>query len=843
MKKILIISLMLCTSMAIMAIPAKRKPRTITQPDGSKITVVLRGDENFHFYTNENGAELVKDSKGIYRKASTSEAKAMREKWAKKLKARNNSYVRKARKIKRMVENNGVVGTKKGLVILVNFTDVSMKSANNRAAFNEMFNKEGYDKNYHIGSVRDYFKDQSYGKLTIDFDVVGPYKLSKSLSYYGQNVDNEGEPNDNGSDAHPASMVAEACKLANADVNFKDYDWDGDGIVDQVYVIYAGYSESSSDEPDDIWPHSWWLSEGAKHEDGPGALTLDGVTIDNYACSSELAGESGNRMAGIGSAVHEFSHCMGLPDFYDTGDAGNFGLDSWSVMDYGAYNGPYISDTEDYQGNVPAGYTSYERMYCGWLTPTELSYACKVNGMQPLTQKDEAYIIYNDAFKDEFYMLENRQLDSWDKYGYGHGMLVLHVDYDEDVWFDNEINNKTNHQRCTIIPADNQFATGYNAFYGTYYATEEDLEGDPYPGTSNNTALTDTSTPKATLYNKNTDGQKLMGKPIENIAESTSGLISFKFMGGIYVEAPVANEASAISLSGFTASWNAVEGAKDYTIELISEDKEAPEPVETRILFEDFSKMKNSAESAEVTEENEAQKMSTTGWYFYKVFECMGKIRLGSGKYGSEFATPYLNTTTGAVIVRFKEAVYKTDKTTIGVWILDENDDDVTYQEVEITGTANQMQEHVLLFSDVPETFCVDFYVDEAGHRYYLDDVEVISLEGTVNREVQTFTGITDTKYVFNNLDPTKVYSYRVRANTAEASSVWSNIINVELSATTIPEDVNRDGEVNGLDVLKVYKFMQTSTGSTSGVVEDVNGDGDVNGLDVLKIYKYMQSH
>ena len=842
MKKFIIINLMLCVSMAMMALPAKRKPITITQSDGSKITVILRGDETFHYYIDTEGDKLVKDKDGMFRKASKSEAKAMSEKWTKKLKARNASHLRKAKKIKRMATASGVTGTKKGLVILVNFQDVSMKTTSTQSAFNDMFNKEGYNKNYHIGSVRDYFKDQSYGKLTIDFDVVGPYKVSHNMSYYGKNVDEYGNEDEYyGNDQYPATMVSEACKLANADVNFKDYDWDGDGVVDQIYVIYAGYSEASDASSNTIWPHSWSLAEAKEFGDGSGALTLDGVKVDTYACSSELWGSSGSRIDGIGSAVHEFSHCMGLPDFYDTGNEGNFGMDSWSVMDYGCYNGPYYSETEDYQGNVPAGYTAYERMFSGWLTPTELSSACLVNGMKPITQEAEAYIIYNDANKNEFYMLENHQNESWDKYAYGHGMLVVHVDYDEDAWYDNVVNNSSNHQRCTIIPADNQFQSGYDYNYG-YYATDKDLAGDPYPGTSGNTALTDSSTPKAALYNKNASGNKLMGKPIEDIAESKDGLISFKFMGGIYVESPVAEDATAVSLSGFTANWTAVEGVKDYTLELVSQDKDTPEPVETRLLFEDFSKMKNSAESAEVTEKNEAEKMTETGWYFSKVFECVGKIRLGSGKAGSEFATPYLNTTSGTVIVRFKEGAYKSDHTTIGVWILDENDSDVACQEVEITGTSSNMVEHTLVFENVPETFCVDFYVSTANHRYYLDDVEVISVNVNDNKETKTFTGITDTNYVFSDLDSSKVYTYRVIANTDEASSAWSNSITVELSAG-IPEDVNQDGIVNSLDVLKVYKFMQTSTGDASGLIEDVNRDGDVNSLDVLKIYKYMQSH
>ena len=84
------------------------------------------------------------------------------------------------------------------------------------------------------------------------------------------------------------------------------------------------------------------------------------------------------------------------------------------------------------------------------------------------------------------------------------------------------------------------------------------------------------------------------------------------------------------------------------------------------------------------------------------------------------------------------------------------------------------------------------------------------------------------------------VHTVKIRVKGA-ATNVWG--ITFENQNNFLPEDVNRDGLVNSLDVLKVYKFMQTSTGEETGMIEDVNGDGLVNSLDVLKVYKYMQSH
>ena len=193
------------------------------------------------------------------------------------------------------------------------------------------------------------------------------------MAYYGEN-------NSNGDDKRAATMVAEACRLADKDVDFARYDWDGDNEVDQVYVIYAGYSEASGAPPSTVWPHEWDLESATSIRDGDGAFELDGTVINTYACSNELQGTRGSRISGIGTACHEFSHCLGLPDMYDTtGKA--FGMDCWDLLDYGCYN------NDEY---TPAPFTSYERMFCGWLEPSVLTEPVRVVGMPALTSSPSA---------------------------------------------------------------------------------------------------------------------------------------------------------------------------------------------------------------------------------------------------------------------------------------------------------------------------------------------------------------------------------------------------------------------------------------------------------------------
>lgn len=494
-KTVLFILFGLYTMMAS-AVPAKRERCTLTLADGSTIEATWSGDELLHFYLTDDGQYLLCGNNGIAhfvepdimlnrRKAKADKRKAVR---AQKALAKPSS---------RQKSHKAMSGSKRGLVILVQYpgTDFSFP----QATFQNFFNEIGYSDDINIGSVRDYFIDASYGQFDFTFDVIGPITMSRSLSYYGGN-------NSNGDDAHPAEMVAEAVGMVDNVVDFKIYDWNGDGEVEHLFILHSGYDEAQSRKASDIWSHAWTLSEAKEEGDGNGPVEADGVVIDNYATSSELRDRTGTKIVGIGTACHEFAHCFGLPDFYDT-EGSCFGMKSWDLMDYGEYNG---------DGGTPAGFTSYERMFCGWLQPIELTDATIVRNMPSLTSQPIAYMLKNSGNDNEYYLLENRQQESWDKYLGGHGLLILHVDYDSQAWAENRVNTIRTHQRMTIIPADNML----HSF---------SLAGDPWPGTSRKTELSDTSTPAATLFNTNAEGDKLMHHSFTEISETSDGCIDFTF--------------------------------------------------------------------------------------------------------------------------------------------------------------------------------------------------------------------------------------------------------------------------------------------------------------------------
>ena len=521
-RMVILLLIGLMESTGAWAIPAKRVPFTVTNSDGTVLTLVLCGDESYHFYATTDGIPAVQEECGDW-VLKPEWRDSIEQTWKERCQIRNAYRIERAerRRANHVAgQPTSLTGDKKGIVILVNFRNLSMKSSHTREAFDEMFNKVGYTDNRHYGSVHDYFYDQSYGKLNLTFDVYGPITTTGTYANYGKN-------NEKGNDGKVAMLAAEVCNTANSlyRINWSDYDWDGDGEVDQVYIIYAGIGEAGSGEADQIWPHEWSLNAGRANGDGGGSITLGGVTINTYAMSDELANtRSGQKLNGIGSACHEFSHCLGLPDFYDTSYKGGFGMDAWDIMASGSYNGATG------HGECPPGYTAYERWYAGWLEMTELNEATTITDMPDLQDEPVAYIIRNRGAIDEFFTLENRQAKGWYQYVGSstgcHGMLVCHIDHDAQAWRENTVNSEATHQRMTIIPA--------SGVYGNRASlTADQYRSQLFPGLKAVTVLDNDSHKYCggTLFNKNFDDSYNMNKPITEIAEQ-DGLISFKFMGG-----------------------------------------------------------------------------------------------------------------------------------------------------------------------------------------------------------------------------------------------------------------------------------------------------------------------
>lgn len=527
MKLLMLASLLGFVALSAQAVPAKKGVwRMVTLADRTQKRVELRGDEFCSYWVDAEGVSYNLDSESkryvrvdanaLQLRASQLRAKANQDRIARMAKAR-----RMATKKSLGQTNGSYFGKKKGLIILVQYKDKKFKFGHNQKMYNRIANETGYANPIgFVGSVKDYFLAQSNGQFELDFDVVGPYTLNHEYAYYGA-------PSGDSHDVRPCDMVYDACRLADPDVNFADYDWDGDGYVEQVYVLFAGLGQAAGGDENTIWPHESKLQYG---NNGSYVSKDNNVVVNTYACGPELTLQYTpvayrERVDGIGTLCHEFSHCLGYPDLYDTNYGGNFGMGSFDLMDAGSYNG---------ESFCPPNYSAYEKWFAGWITPTVLDKPASVKGMQAQDVKyGQAFVVYNDNNKNEYYLIENRQqnVGIWDKQLPASGMMITHVDYDENIWKRNNVNTIVNysnqygpeyayldndHQRLTIFHADNEEGS-----------SADSQAGDLYPFNGNN-SLTDTSSPAAIIY----QGGSTMGKPITNITQNEDGSIDFDFMGG-----------------------------------------------------------------------------------------------------------------------------------------------------------------------------------------------------------------------------------------------------------------------------------------------------------------------
>lgn len=560
---------------ATMSYAVKMHPAAckVKQSDGTVLTVKSFGNHDFNYFTTTDGVLLFRqgtdfyvaevDDDGMLRPSvflahetgarTAAEQKAIMAQAKVRFNENMRQNAERAKALREPLGENSTLlphtGTPKVPVILVEFSDEKFTVSDPKAVFGkylngmELFNKTtDPEMGMNFGSVKRYFTDMSFGLFSPDFEVYGPVTLPNTLKYYGSGSSSSEKMND---------LFRDACSAIDTDTDFSQYDSNGDGNIDLVYIIYAGYSESfAGNSSDCIYPKSGTLS---------GGMTFDGKKLCRYGVNNELNGTPADQEAngllinGIGLFCHEFSHCMGLPDLYPSpGTLAerciNQNLDYWDLMDAGEYT---------YNGYRPTEYTGWERERFGWMTIDTLKSPCDVT-LAALSAGGKAYRILNDKDESgkEYYIVENVQKTGLNKSLPGHGMLVYHVDYDDYMFSVGgcRVNNTAGHPRMSIIAADGIFMPEYfmgrtiqegstetekelNADLVARYAGTEitnkiyhaEFAGDPYPGSGGVTALTDGTTPAAAwVYNGG-----FMGKPLTDIKEDTDAkTVSFKFMGG-----------------------------------------------------------------------------------------------------------------------------------------------------------------------------------------------------------------------------------------------------------------------------------------------------------------------
>lgn len=507
-----------CAVTGTQAIPAYPR-RVIVSTGSDSFYLILRGDENCKFAITEDGYTALQDSSGWYyactnptgeviksnykvcseykKSATIKQFLGAQPKYLIPTSSSDNPFVRKsAEMFDEHRSSTPKVGNRRVLIILMQYNDLKFKKS--QTDFNRLFNEEGYHDDGAYGSVYDYYNKVSYGQLQLQSDVLGPFTASRNMSYYG------GNSGRSSSDSNPKALFNEAIQFAIQEVNLADYDSDGDGYVDNVHIIFAGYGEEAGASASAIWSHEMTFR----------AERIGGMMIDRYSCSPELRGNSGTGISRIGAPCHEIGHALGAMDYYDVNyqTEGYYeGTGDWDIMASGSWND---------DGARPADFNPYVKAYnFGWVEVKTLAQDT-VNIISPSTQPNNIYRI-DTPVSGDFFLLDNRQSEGINSAEPGKGLLIFHIGPQIAQKAMTNTINSTYPQQCYVVCASAKEARprANASSYGSISSS-----GCPFPGSSHKTSFTKSSIPAAYCIN---------GKDAElsltNITELDNGDISLHY--------------------------------------------------------------------------------------------------------------------------------------------------------------------------------------------------------------------------------------------------------------------------------------------------------------------------
>lgn len=489
MKRALLLAAIAIAS--VYGVPANPNGRPVKQPDGSTIMVYSKGDESVHWLETRDGYPIAKDSSGYFEYLLADSGNGVRHSGvrvtdpktrgaesdsiflstlkkgspysAETVKEKRTKYKRDGKSKKRGASRSGIFpsqGTRNYLVIPVQYPDMSFEFP--VADFEEQFNGTGY-------SFREFYKEASYGKLTVTSKIAPLVTADNPHDYYGTDVDTDG--------LRAISLVRNAVIDALADdpsIDLADYDNDNDGVVDGIMVIHAGFGAEANDGMD-IWSHAYELYDSSVTD---GEITVSPYTIVPEKLS-DGAYDGGVGISTVGVKCHEFGHNMGLPDLYDTDAEVNGtapGCGSWELMDGGSWNGSPA-------GSVPAHMNALCKEQLGWMSVTKITGPNAALSIPPLSTTPTAYKYYTPT-SGEYFMVESRSQIGFDAGLSGEGLLIYHVDsvYVDDHLASNTVNSDSLHQGVDLVENDSVYIDGYgNEVAFTQFTTGDVFDDQSYP--------------------------------------------------------------------------------------------------------------------------------------------------------------------------------------------------------------------------------------------------------------------------------------------------------------------------------------------------------------------------
>lgn len=495
---------------------------TITQPDGSKITLHPIGNEAIHYLETEDGFTLLKNNDGYFEYAKTDEAgnlvnsgiiardgQQMKANVLPHLRysaAQQNMLMQLHQQLEPQEALNKAAGpypfpstgNRKILVVLVEYPDLRATIA--KENFELLLNQPNYNG---TGSFRDFFLATSSGKLDLECIVYGWVMADSGYLYYGRRNPNYG--------AAARQLLLGALKDANDsfNVDFSQFDNDGDGFVDGIILMHAGIGAEEQSAPnanDYIWSFRSTLPAAQRP-------TYDGVQVSAYGMFPEKRYNGGAySMVGIGVAAHEFGHLLDLPDLYSTQN-NNEGSGNYSLM----AGGPWLNNER-----TPCLNDAWSRIRMGWVTPTVISDTALYTLPFAVVDSDMVFRI-NTSVVNEYYLLENRQRKGFDVYLPSRGLAIWHINTNRARLLSeasNNVNNDTSQLGVGLMQADGFRQLERNINRGD--------ASDLYPQSSNQN-FTPTTMPASNLHLKINGVRQPSNVAITDIKQLADSSIVFEY--------------------------------------------------------------------------------------------------------------------------------------------------------------------------------------------------------------------------------------------------------------------------------------------------------------------------
>lgn len=444
----------------VSARPATTEVITQTNPDGSVVSFRLHGNEQFSYYTDVDGVNILEfDNKGYLAPAirngrvmttSMSDINLLRAEKIPVSQPLNEGISRMAALDLFGRTTYPTLGDIPALVILLEYADTPFSTENPKETFDKLCNEKGYSDFGSCGSARDYYIDASNGLFRPQFNVYGPVKLSHDAAFY---VGDDPDKPDYQKAANFGYAIQEAVLALDDEINYADYDLDGDGKIDNIFFFYSGRGQADTGDKTKVWPHQadyWRYCDMYMNTIGLPRLYVDGVEMRTYACSNEL--NSSQKIPaskkpyidGIGAFVHEYGHVLGLPDMYDTYDqfSSTSTPDKFDVMAKGSYND---------LSTRPPMFSAYEKWVCNWLEYDEAEDG-KEYVLPSISTGENAKAVRikvgapGGRVSGEYFVFESRTAEGWDSSLGQDGLVIWQINYDKNAWSQNivNVNNMSN---------------------------------------------------------------------------------------------------------------------------------------------------------------------------------------------------------------------------------------------------------------------------------------------------------------------------------------------------------------------------------------------------------------